>query len=44
MSAPEPVLCRHADYDLGLICRPALGYGLREVLEVKDGSEEDGGS
>ena len=67
---------RHADHDPALICRPALGYGLCEVLEpgslachdpecnelcgahrdptgplvdyevvdVKDGSEEEGGS
>jgi hypothetical protein len=29
---PEPVLRRHADHDPSLICRPALGYGLCEVL------------
>lgn len=39
---PEPVLRRHADHDPGLVCRPALGFGLCEVLEVKDGSKEDG--
>ena len=32
-------LTRHADHDPSLICRPALGYGLGEVLEVKDGSD-----
>ena len=35
---PEPVLRRHADHDPSLICRPALGYGLCEVL----GDEEAG--
>lgn len=35
MSTPEPVLSRHSDHDPALICRPALGYGLREVLEPK---------
>ena len=34
----EPVLRRHADHDPALICRPALGYGLCEVL----GDEERG--
>lgn len=29
----EPKLTRHADHDPSLICRPALGYGLCEVLE-----------
>lgn len=29
---PELVLRRHADHDPELICRPALGYGLCEVL------------
>ncbi len=39
---PEPVsLARHADHDPSLTCRPALGYGLCEVLEVKDGGEEE---
>ena len=39
---PDPVkLTRHADHDPGLICRPAFGYGLCEVLEVKDGSDEE---
>ena len=33
-----------ADHDPGLICRPAFGYGLCEVLEGEDGSEEEGGS
>ena len=33
MSQPEPVVTRHADHDPSLICRPALGYGLCEVLE-----------
>ena len=31
---PEPVLHRHADHDPSLICRPAFGYGLCEVLET----------
>ena len=42
---PEPPvkLTRHADHDPSLICRPALGYGLCELLEVKDDSDgEDG--
>jgi hypothetical protein len=34
------ILCRHADHDPSLTCRPALGYGLCEVLE-EDGSDED---
>ena len=29
---PEPVLHRHADHDTALICRPALGYGLCEMI------------
>jgi hypothetical protein len=32
VSAPEPVLRRHADHDPSLICRPAFGNGLCEVL------------
>ena len=28
-------LTRHADHDPLLICRPALGYGLREVLTCR---------
>ena len=40
---PEPVVRRHADHDPSLICRPALGYGLCEVLEVKDGRDEKEG-
>jgi hypothetical protein len=27
-------LTRHADHDPSLICRPALGYGLCEVMET----------
>jgi hypothetical protein len=38
---PEPVLRRHADHDPSLICRPALGYGLCEVLEPAP--EDEGG-
>ena len=30
---------RHADHDPGLICRPALGYGLCEVLDPDEGGE-----
>ncbi|HEV2451639.1 MAG TPA: hypothetical protein VGS62_06915 [Streptosporangiaceae bacterium] len=37
-------LTRHADHDPDLICRPAFGRGLCEVLEVKDGSEDEEGS
>lgn len=33
---PEPVVRRHADHDPSLICRPALGRGLCEVLELED--------
>ena len=46
MQPDRPVkLTRHADHDPSLVCRPALGYGLCEVLEVEDGSEdEDGGA
>jgi len=29
---PEPVLTRHKDHDPSLICRPAFGNGLCEVL------------
>jgi hypothetical protein len=29
---PEPVLRRHKDHDPSLICRPAFGNGLCEVL------------
>ena len=35
------VLRRHADHDPILICRPALGYGLCEVLEPEDGEDEN---
>lgn len=42
---PKPVLTRHADHDPSLICRPALGYGLCEVLPLVEvlepGSEEE---
>lgn len=34
-------LTRHADHDPGLICRPALGYGLCEVLENSSSEEEE---
>jgi hypothetical protein len=37
--ARDLILCRHADHDPSLVCRPALGYGLCEVLA--DSSEED---
>ena len=42
MSTPEPVLSRHSDHDPAIVCRPALGYGLCEVLEPdeKDESED----
>ena len=47
---PEPVLRRHADHDPSLVCRPALGYRLCEVLpdgvDVRPWREvlgEDGG-
>lgn len=34
MQPDRPVkLAKHADHDPSLICRPALGYGLCEVLE-----------
>ena len=33
MSDRPVKLTRHADHDPGLTCRPALGYGLCEVLE-----------
>jgi hypothetical protein len=39
---PEPVLRRHTDHDPVLICRPALGYGLCEVLGDEERSEEEG--
>ena len=32
-------LTRHADHDPLAICRPALGYGLCEVLKPADGGE-----
>lgn len=32
---------RHKDHDPGLICRPALGYGLCEVLEPESDEERD---
>ena len=35
----EPVLRRHADHDPSLVCRPALGYGLCEVLEPDEDGE-----
>lgn len=34
-----PVLSKHSDHEPG-VCRPA-GFGLCEVLEVKDGSEDE---
>jgi len=37
----EPILCRHKDHDPSLICRPALGYGLCEVL-VDSSDEKEG--
>ena len=36
------VLRRHADHDPWMICRPALGYGLCEVLEPDGGGADDG--
>lgn len=36
---PDLILCCHEDHDPALICRPALGYGLCEVLE-EDGGED----
>jgi hypothetical protein len=36
---PEPVVRRHADHDPSLTCRPALGYGLCEVLGDEGGGE-----
>jgi hypothetical protein len=39
---PEPVVQRHADHDPSLICRPALGYGLCEVLGDEERSDEEG--
>jgi hypothetical protein len=36
---PEPPVRRHADHDPSLICRPAFGYGLCEVLELAPGLE-----
>jgi len=41
-AAPEPVLRRHADHDPSLICRPALGYGLCEVLGYEERGDEEG--
>ena len=44
--APRPRavrLTRHGDHDPTLICRPAFGYGLCEIWEVKYGDEEDEG-
>ena len=32
-------LTRHADHDPSLVCRPALGYGLCEVLEEQAATE-----
>ena len=32
---PDPVIRRHSDHDPALVCRPALGYGLCEVLGVE---------
>ena len=34
-------LARHEDHDPVLICRPALGYGLCEVLEPEPEGEEN---
>ena len=42
MPPDRPVhLTRHADHDPGLICRPALGYGLCEVLGDEERSDEE---
>lgn len=41
MPDPGVRLTRHADHDPSLTCRPALGYGLCEVLEEVD--EDEGG-
>ena len=35
------VLRRHADHDPAMVCRPALGYGLCEVLEPSEPIELD---
>ena len=41
MPPERPVkLTKHADHDPVLICRPALGYGLCEVLGDEERSEE----
>lgn len=39
-----PRLWKHADHDPGLICRPAFGRGLCEVLEADGGDGDDSGS
>ncbi len=36
-------LTRHADHDPVLICRPALGYGLCELLEPDEDGEAAAG-
>ena len=41
---PVPRLTRHSDHDPGLICRPAFGRGLCEVLEPRDDDGDDPGS
>ena len=44
MPPERPVkLTRHAGHDPSLICRPALGYGLCEVLEPEGGQETPDG-
>ena len=42
MGRLELVLRRHKDHDPEAICRPALGYGLCEVLEDEERSDEGG--
>ena len=41
MPPREPAIRRHADHDPGLICRPALGYGLCELLGDEERSDEE---
>ena len=41
MSERPVRLTRHADHDPALICRPALGYGLCEVLGGEERSDEE---
>ena len=38
---PEPVVRVHKDHDPSLVCRPALGYGLCEVLGDEERGDED---